>query len=267
MAAGRCFHTSEVYVLCAVHFMLLHLIKHPTPDAAALLPYLSLEFVRLCLRLSLSSSIKCKAMLSHALASKSTLLPKNLSPLPSYVVPFITALVGSPKTSHIAQALHQLYLLACHMVASTVDADTALGAILLSDDYKNQDDSPTLRTLMKLLLFPRVHNSHTNRFDDGLAIMKASPTYHAYLLPYAVANSASLDEWKAFLHVVLDLCNSTCDNGKGLVQTALDHMAVTLSPQDLLAILPDDADVGLFLDALARAVRLHDSGDDDGTTD
>ncbi|ETV71750.1 hypothetical protein, variant 2 [Aphanomyces astaci] len=207
MAVGCCFHTSEVYVLCAVHFMLLHLIKHPTPDAAALLPYLSLEFVRLCLRLSLSSSIKCKAMLSHALASKSTLLPKNLSPLPSYVVPFITALVGSPKTSHIAQALHQLYLLACHMVASTVDADTALGSILLSDDYKNQDDSPTLRTLMKLLLFPRVH-----KFDDGLAIMKASPTYHAYLLPYAVANSASLDEWKAFLHVVLDLCNSTCDN-------------------------------------------------------
>ncbi|ETW01569.1 hypothetical protein, variant [Aphanomyces invadans] len=246
------FDTTEVYVLCAVHFIVLHLLKHATPDGTTLLPYLSLEFVHLCVRLSLSPSINCKAMLSHALASKSTLVPKKLTSLPPFVVPFLTAMLGSPKASHVNQTLHQLYLLASHIVATSSNAEATVVAISSNGDA---EENHTLGTLLKLLLLPR-----RDKFHDGLIILKASPTYHAYLLSYAIANSTSLTDWKAFLNVVLTIHTAEPKRSDGgHLQAALDHMAATLSPQDLLAILPDDADAGLFLDALARAVRLHDS--------
>ncbi|RHY33908.1 hypothetical protein DYB32_001313 [Aphanomyces invadans] len=264
------FDTTEVYVLCAVHFIVLHLLKHATPDGTTLLPYLSLEFVHLCVRLSLSPSINCKAMLSHALASKSTLVPKKLTSLPPFVVPFLTAMLGSPKASHVNQTLHQLYLLASHIVATSSNAEATVVAISSNGDA---EENHTLGTLLKLLLLPRRDKYSTSlpnhssclalfpcRFHDGLIILKASPTYHAYLLSYAIANSTSLTDWKAFLNVVLAIHTAEPKRSDGgHLQAALDHMAATLSPQDLLAILPDDADAGLFLDALARAVRLHDS--------
>ncbi|KAF0693926.1 Aste57867_15146 [Aphanomyces stellatus] len=237
------FETSEVYVLCAVHFMLLHLIKHPPTDAAAIQASLAIEFVHLVIRLSLSPSPNPKAMLTHALASRSTLLPKKKGHVPSFVAPFLTATVGPAKLSHINQTLHQMYLFASQLVA-TVDA-VAMQAVCVL--YVDQGPIPTL---MELLVLPRVHC-----FQNGLQKLHATPAYHVYLVAYAIAFSESLDDWRALLRVVLDPNTAQADL---VLRDALDHLALTLSPEELLAVLPDDADAALFLDALERCVRKTD---------
>ncbi|CAK4532790.1 unnamed protein product [Aphanomyces euteiches] len=226
ISAAQPLETSEVYVLGAMHFMLLHMSKYPGGDTT-IQASLALEYIHVCIRLSLVSSPNAKAMLTHALASRSSLLPKKQTPVPSFVEPYLDATAGLAKNSHIDQTLHQLYLFACQLVP-TVDAATLA---TLCAFYK---DAGPIPTLMELLILPRV-----DRLEDGLRKIYGNPLYYGYLVGYATAFCHSLEEWKTFLHIVLDSTSPLSSELLSTVQDTLDHLALTFTPQEFLMLLRD----------------------------
>ncbi|OQR91483.1 hypothetical protein ACHHYP_04660 [Achlya hypogyna] len=230
----RSFSADDVLVLATLHFLLLHLqAQAAAPDAPTVA--VGVELVDAVVRLG-AADAATQAAVAAVLAPRASLLPKKLPALPAFVAPFLAQL---PAVSpHIQHTLRQLAVLVCHLVG-----DANADAMLLLACSSAAEGPVAL--LVQLLLLPRV-----DRLADGLALLAASAEYRILLVPYAVAFAQSLADWKLLLDVTL-----AGPEMAEVLPEALAHLSGSVSPADLLAILPDDVDACAVLGALESSVR------------
>ncbi|EQC27459.1 hypothetical protein SDRG_14783 [Saprolegnia diclina VS20] len=226
------FAPGEELVLATLHFMLVHLRTHDVPLAPV-----AKELLVCIVRLSASGE-DAQASVAKTLSTRASLLPKKIvQPLPAFVAPFL-ALTTSPNASpHVQQTLQTLYLLACHLVHDAwIEPEDVLSDVAIVQ-------SP-VAVLLQLLLFPLV-----GRLGDGLALLAATHAYHSLLVPYAVVYCTSLSEWAMLLDLLFP------PEMASVLDEALLHLSVTLSPDDLLMLLPDTLPADVVLAAIETSVR------------
>ncbi|OQS05336.1 hypothetical protein THRCLA_02518 [Thraustotheca clavata] len=230
----------DVFVVGILHFIILYLKKNDNlfPEVQPLHKAISAEYI--CTLVQLNDSEMQQSLITTTLAHRSVLLPKKISsPLPPFVASFLN--LTTFENPHIQQTMHQLYLLACHLVLENwVDAPTLLTAL---DDFDN-----TIAVLLKLLLFPQVQ-----RLGDGLSLLNGLDQYRVFLLPYAVSFCKNLEEWQLLLDIILS--PQAGSEMEFILAETLVHLSRSVSPDELLALVPDDVDASIVLDALEMCVR------------
>ncbi|KDO25062.1 hypothetical protein SPRG_09201 [Saprolegnia parasitica CBS 223.65] len=227
------FASDEELVLATLHFMLVHLRAHDGPLAPV-----AKELLVCIARLSASGD-GAQAAVAKTLSTRASLLPQKLAqPLPAFVAPFLAVAMSPDALPHVQQTLQTLYLLACHLVRdAVVEPNDVLS------DVETTVQSP-MAVLLQLLLLPLV-----GRLGDGLALLAATTAYQSLLVPYAVAYCTTLAEWAMLLDLLFP------PEMASVLDEALSHLSVTLTPDDLLMLLPDTLPADVVLAALETSVR------------
>ncbi|KAG7377922.1 hypothetical protein PHYPSEUDO_010843 [Phytophthora pseudosyringae] len=115
-----------------------------------------------------------------------------------------------------------------------------------------------LAALVVLLTLPRV-----SRTVDGLKLIAQRADFINLFLPYGKSFCVTLDEWRFLISTLSSISeNATeADNGtshdeSAILESILNHVCLTLSPEDLLQVLPDDGDLALYMSTIEVSMRL-----------
>ncbi|KAK1945539.1 hypothetical protein P3T76_002587 [Phytophthora citrophthora] len=140
--------------------------------------------------------------------------------------------------------LHEKELIRPHDVLSVYEVfDADQGPWQLEND---------LAALVVLLTLPRV-----SRTVDGLKLITQRADFVNLFLPYGKSFCVTLDEWR-FLISTLSFISETvrAEDESAILENILNHVCLTLSPEDLLQVLPDDGDLALYISTIEVSMRL-----------
>ncbi|KAL0586075.1 hypothetical protein ABG067_004167 [Albugo candida] len=107
-----------------------------------------------------------------------------------------------------------------------------------------------LETLIALVSFPRKH-----RTSEGLDLLIRENACSAFLVPYAKNYCTHLEDWRYLISLLSVERISGEGDRQQLLQHILRDLANTLSPTELLDILPGDTDFLLYLPAITKCLQ------------
>ncbi|KAI9913433.1 hypothetical protein PsorP6_005693 [Peronosclerospora sorghi] len=112
--------------------------------------------------------------------------------------------------------------------------------------------------LIVLLTLPRV-----SRTVEGLKLIAQRADYNL-LLPYGKNFCVTVDEWRSLISIVSSIpeISTTASNDKShshgaILENILNHVCLTLSPEETLQVLPDDGDLDLYISTIEVSLRLN----------
>ncbi|CAI5718229.1 unnamed protein product [Peronospora farinosa] len=115
-----------------------------------------------------------------------------------------------------------------------------------------------LAALVVLLTLPRV-----TRTVDGLKLIAQRADFVNLFLPYGKSFCSTLDEWRFLISTLSSISqnasevdNSIVHNEGAVLQSILNHVCSTLSPEELLQVLPDDGDLEVYVSTIEVSMRL-----------
>ncbi|CAH0522080.1 unnamed protein product [Peronospora belbahrii] len=116
-----------------------------------------------------------------------------------------------------------------------------------------------LATLVVLLTLPRVA-----RTVDGLKLIAQRADFIDLFLPYGKSFCSTLEEWR-FLISTLSVTSEnsremdkSMTHGKSAVlESILNLVCLTLSPEELLQVLPDDGELEVYMSTIEASTRLN----------
>ncbi|KAF4027630.1 Hermansky-Pudlak syndrome 3 [Phytophthora infestans] len=124
-------------------------------------------------------------------------------------------------------------------------------------DVESSDQMPwklenDLAALVVLLTLPRV-----SRTVDGLKLIAQRADFINLFLPYGKSFCVTLDEWRFLISTLSSISeNATEAEESAILENILNHVCLTLSPEDLLQVLPDDGDIALYMSTIEVSMRL-----------
>ncbi|OWZ10026.1 hypothetical protein PHMEG_00017185 [Phytophthora megakarya] len=150
-------------------------------------------------------------------------------------------------------------------------------------DVKSPDLAPwhlenDFAALVVLLTLPRV-----SRTVDGLKLIAQRADFINLFLPYGKNFCVTLDEWRYLICTLSSISENftevritnqlqvlvarhyyltirrflqTSIDDSAILQSILDHVCLTLSPEALLQVLPDDSDIDLYMSTIEVSMRL-----------
>ncbi|KAE9014687.1 hypothetical protein PR003_g13876 [Phytophthora rubi] len=115
-----------------------------------------------------------------------------------------------------------------------------------------------LAALVVLLTLPRV-----SRTVDGLNLIAKRADFVNLFLPYGKSFCVTLDEWRSLISTLSAISDNateadsaTSHDESAILESILNHVCLTLSPEDLLQVLPDDGDLALYMSTIEVSMRL-----------
>ncbi|KAH7484235.1 uncharacterized protein KRP23_3303 [Phytophthora ramorum] len=154
--------------------------------------------------------------------------------------------------------LHEKNLIRPHDVLSTyevIDSHSAEENDLVVGSWRLEND---LAALVVLLTLPRV-----SRTVDGLTLIAKRADFINLFLPYGKSFCVTLDEWRFLISTLSSISdnaaeadNVTSNDEGAILESILNHVCSTLSPEDLLQVLPDDGDLALYMSTIEVSMRL-----------
>ncbi|KAL3669001.1 hypothetical protein V7S43_006289 [Phytophthora oleae] len=115
-----------------------------------------------------------------------------------------------------------------------------------------------LAALVVLLTLPRV-----SRTVDGLKLITQRADFVNLFLPYGKSFCVTLDEWRFLISTLslitetaTEMDDDTSHDENAILENILNHVCLTLSPEDLLQVLPDDGDLALYISTIEVSMRL-----------
>uniref|UniRef100_H3GJX5 Uncharacterized protein n=1 Tax=Phytophthora ramorum TaxID=164328 RepID=H3GJX5_PHYRM len=154
--------------------------------------------------------------------------------------------------------LHEKNLIRPHDVLSTyevIDSHSAEENDLVVGPWRLEND---LAALVVLLTLPRV-----SRTVDGLTLIAKRADFINLFLPYGKSFCVTLDEWRFLISTLSSISdnaaeadNVTSNDEGAILESILNHVCSTLSPEDLLQVLPDDGDLALYMSTIEVSMRL-----------
>ncbi|KAG1701085.1 hypothetical protein DVH05_011325 [Phytophthora capsici] len=146
--------------------------------------------------------------------------------------------------------LHEKELIRPHDVLSVYEVfDAELGPWQLEND---------LAALVVLLTLPRV-----SRTVDGLKLITQRADFVNLFLPYGKSFCVTLDEWRFLISTLSSISETTTEKDDDtsqdesvILENILNHVCLTLSPEDLLQVLPDDGDLALYIKTIEVSLQL-----------
>ncbi|ETL92548.1 hypothetical protein L917_09182 [Phytophthora nicotianae] len=125
-------------------------------------------------------------------------------------------------------------------------------------DVQSPDQMPwnlenDLAALVVLLTLPRV-----SRTVDGLKLIAQRADFINLFLPYGKSFCVTLDEWRFLISTLSSISENATetDHDSAILESILNHVCLTLSPEDLLQVLPDDGDIALYMSTIEVSMRL-----------
>ncbi|RLN47555.1 hypothetical protein BBJ29_007242 [Phytophthora kernoviae] len=115
-----------------------------------------------------------------------------------------------------------------------------------------------LAALVVLLTLPRV-----SRTVDGLKLIAKRADFINLFLPYGQSFCVTLDEWRFLISTLSSISdnateadNLTAHDDSAVLKSILNHVCLTLRPEDLLQVLPDDGDLALYMSTIEASMCL-----------
>ncbi|KAG3255079.1 hypothetical protein PI124_g416 [Phytophthora idaei] len=111
-----------------------------------------------------------------------------------------------------------------------------------------------LAALVVLLTLPRV-----SRTVDGLKLIAQRADFSNLFLPYGKSFCVTLDEWRFLISTLSSISENATEashDESAILENILNHVCLTLSPEDLLQVLPDDGDIALYMSTIEVSMRL-----------
>lgn len=112
-----------------------------------------------------------------------------------------------------------------------------------------------LAALVVLLTLPRV-----SRTVDGLQLIAQRADFLNLFLPYGKSFCVTLDEWRFLISTLSTISDNAAETAardeSAILESILNHVCLTLSPEDLLQVLPDDGDLALYMSTIEISMRL-----------
>lgn len=113
--------------------------------------------------------------------------------------------------------------------------------------------------LVVLLTLPRV-----SRTVDGLKLIAQRGDLQNLFLPYGKSFCATLQDWRFLISMLSSMSKNATETASGgsfssehsILKSILHHVCLTLSPEDLLQVLPDDGDTALYMSTIEVSMRL-----------
>uniref|UniRef100_M4C2U5 Uncharacterized protein n=1 Tax=Hyaloperonospora arabidopsidis (strain Emoy2) TaxID=559515 RepID=M4C2U5_HYAAE len=115
-----------------------------------------------------------------------------------------------------------------------------------------------LAALVVLLTLPRV-----SRTVDGLKLIAQRADFSNLFLPYGKSFCVTLDEWRFLISTLSPISqlstetrNDAVRHEDAILEKILNHICLTLSPEEVLQVLPDDGDLELYLSTIEVSLQL-----------